>query len=104
MRRRIRIYGRRPATISKSCAAISRASIRYESTSNGGSSFGGMAAEGKRQASIWTTIAICEVNRVNDEAQAGQRRRNFDRRIHGADGADARRAGQSDGRAAQARQ
>jgi len=36
--------------------------------------FCGMAAEVKRQASIWTTIAICEVNHVDDEAQAGERR------------------------------
>jgi toxin HigB-1 len=42
--------------------AILKASIRSASTSNGGSSFNGMAAEVKRQASIWTTIGICEVN------------------------------------------
>ena len=37
--------------------------------------------------------AICEVNDVDDEAQAGKRRRDTDRRVHGADGPDARRAG-----------
>jgi len=73
-RRRIRIYGCHPATTSKSCTAILKVSIRSASTKNGGSSFSGMAAEVKRQASIWTTIAICEVNHVDDEAQAGERR------------------------------
>jgi hypothetical protein len=32
-----------------------------------------MAAEVKRRASIWTTIVICEVGDVDDEAQAGER-------------------------------
>jgi integrase len=44
------------------------------------------------------------VNHVDDKAQAGQRRRNSDRRVHGADGSDAKCVGRSDGRAAQARQ
>src|SRR5674476_792464 len=90
MRRRIRIYEYLRATTSRSCAAILKASIRSASTNNGGSSSNGMAAEVKRQASIWTTIAICEANHVDDEAQAGRRRRNPDRRVHGADGPDAR--------------
>ena len=34
-----------------------------------------MAAEAKRQASIWTTMAICEANHVDDETQAGGRRK-----------------------------
>src|SRR5674476_256817 len=104
MRPRIRIYECRPATTSRSCAAILKASIRSASTNNGGSSSSGTAAEVKRKASIWTTIAICEVNHVDDKAQAGQRRRNPDRRVHGADGPDAKCVGQSDGRAAQTRQ
>jgi plasmid maintenance system killer protein len=36
-----------------------RAFIQSASTHNGGSSSNGMAAEVRRQVSIWTTIAIC---------------------------------------------
>src|SRR5882672_10180502 len=61
MRRRIRICGCRPATTSRSWLASLRASIRFASTSNGGSSFNGMAAEVRRRASIWMTTAIGEV-------------------------------------------
>src|SRR5580700_7848676 len=103
-RQRIKTYGCRPVTTSKSCAAILKGSIRSASTNDGASSFNGMAAEPKQQMSIWTTIAICEVNHADDETQAGERRGNSDRRIYGADGPDPRRAGRSDGRAAQTRQ
>src|ERR1700723_3269389 len=99
-RRRIGIYACRPAITSRSWPASLRASIRSASTSSGGSSSNGMAAEVKRGTSIWTTIVIGEVNHADDdETQAGQRRRDPGRRVYGADGPDAGRLGRGDGRA-----
>jgi plasmid maintenance system killer protein len=69
-------YGFRPATISRSYAGIWKACVRSVSINNGDSSSSGMAAEAKRQASIWTTIVICEAGHVDDKAQAGERWRN----------------------------
>src|ERR1700686_2628042 len=90
------------AIIQKSCAASWPSFIRSASTSNGGLSSNGMAAEAKRRASISTTIAIREVSDAGDETEACKRRRNSGSGIHGADGTDAGRVGQGHGRAAQA--
>jgi toxin HigB-1 len=94
----------RPAIISKSCVATCKGFIRSVGISDGGLFSSGKAAGVKRQASIWTITAISEVKHVTDEAQAGERRRNPDGRVHGADEPDARRVGGSHGRAAQTRQ
>ena len=64
-----------------------------------------MAAEAKRQASISTTTATDEASTMlTTKRKPATRRRNPGRRVHGADGVDAGRAGRGDGRAAQARQ
>ena len=60
-----------PSNHFESCAASWPISIRSASTSNGGSSSNGMAAEAKQDASISTTTAIVEVNDADDKTQAG---------------------------------
>src|SRR5258707_14070769 len=104
MQQRTAIGGRRRATISRSCGAISKASTRFASTNDGGWCFGGIAAGVRRKIYIWTITAMSEASHVDDEAQAGDDWRNSGRGIHEADRPDARRAGGSHGRATQARQ
>jgi hypothetical protein len=60
---------------------------RSASTTSGGSSLDGMAAEVRHRLSISIITAICEVFHVDDEAQAGNSHSNSDSGILGAHGA-----------------
>jgi hypothetical protein len=72
--------------------------IRSGLTNAGSLSFNRKAVEVKRSGSFWRTIGIFEVCHVDDEAQAGERRRDTDRRVHGANGPHAIGASPSNGR------
>jgi antitoxin HigA-1 len=70
---------------------------RSASTISGGSSFDGTAAGVKHPASISMITAISEASHVDDETQAGHRRRNSGSGIHRADGPHAERTGKGMG-------
>jgi hypothetical protein len=84
--RPIRTCACRQATTSRSCAVNRRDFTRSASTASGGSSFDGMAAEVKRRTSISTITVIAKVFHADDQAQAGNGRRNSGSGIHGAYG------------------